>query len=421
MKILYSKYTDYRNKQFQIYTKILEQNGCKQVVKEPVYPEGGRHVKHIAQMYGVLQAENTDDRIAYCPCRYEDGKVFFDFIEGKTMKSRIEEAVRANKKEEVRSLVQYYCTLLAGSTKKHIPFQKTDAFTAWFGDIEGLDDESAVKVANVDCNVGNVIMANDKETIIDYEWVFDFPIPIGFILYVNLSWLYHFDVVELQSMFRFSEVLHIAEIEDKKIPIYELMEKRHGEQIDIEVKTGVNMLTLKDVNLKQPLVDLNRVDMVIVYNTQDGEIQEKIEKRVDAMSKHTKIELDVPERTQTVQIMLTGGIACSIKWFYIYADGVEVSYQVKNGYSDGAYIFFDAELPLIEFKIDDNVKKLEITGHYYFTADEDLIDVYHRNALLRTEINRLRALETELNDIKNSKSWMMVQKMNGMIDKVRGV
>lgn len=412
MKVLYSKYTDYRSKEFQIYTKIIEDSGMRFVTKEAVYPQGVSHVKRIADMYRKLQ-EAEKSPLFYCPARLEGDVVYFDFIEGNTLKSRILAAVQADDKEQVKSYIQYYCNLLCPASMEMDDFKMTDDFVEWFGTIDGLGNEKAKLVTNLDCNVGNIICRDNKEFVIDYEWVFEFPIPVGFLKFVNLSWLYYFDVPEIRNVLPETEMYALAGLDLQSLDVYRLMEKRHGNRIDVEKETEVNMFSLKDKNLKQPSLNLNQVEYFVKYYTPDGEVDENASCKLDAISKNGKVTFNLPSGTSKAEFKIKGGNACSVKWLYVYGDGKELPYHICNGYVDGAYVFFDAQTPLFDVDIPAGIEQLEVTGHYYFTSDEDLIEVYHRNALMKIS-------NKELEMIKTSKSWRMIKSVTQVVDKIKG-
>ena len=114
----------------------------------------------------------------------------------------------------------------------------TDKFKEWFGEYDCFEGVPACKFANLDSNVGNILINESGKWIIDYEWCFDYPIPVEFVKYINLSWLYYFDVPELQEKHTFSDFLAMFNICDY-LDIYQQMERMHGKNIDIENNTNV--------------------------------------------------------------------------------------------------------------------------------------------------------------------------------------
>lgn len=63
-------------------------------------------------------------------------------------------------------------------------FQKTPEFVRVFGDADLPDGLTAMPFSNVDWIFENVVEGKDGGiTLIDYEWCFDFPVPLEFVLY----------------------------------------------------------------------------------------------------------------------------------------------------------------------------------------------------------------------------------------------
>ncbi len=72
------------------------------------------------------------------------------------------------------------------------PFVPTPYLTEVFGDtpqIRTLSDQS-FHVSNVDGLFENLMVTDTGIWSMDYEWVFDFPIPVGYLRYRNLYYFY---------------------------------------------------------------------------------------------------------------------------------------------------------------------------------------------------------------------------------------
>lgn len=62
-------------------------------------------------------------------------------------------------------------------------FQKTPEFIQVFGDVDLKEGLKCAPVSNIDFLPANIIMEEEKTTVIDYEWTFFFPIPSQFLVY----------------------------------------------------------------------------------------------------------------------------------------------------------------------------------------------------------------------------------------------
>ena len=75
-----------------------------------------------------------------------------------------------------------------------VPFAVTPEFTRTFGPVPDIDDVS-YKVSNIDGLFENLMITqkdgDEKLYCLDYEWVFDFPVPARFVQYRNLAYFYY--------------------------------------------------------------------------------------------------------------------------------------------------------------------------------------------------------------------------------------
>ena len=81
-------------------------------------------------------------------------------------------------------------------------FEATPEFETVFGKVPMIDDKAAA-VSNVDGLFENLMVPENENCIygIDYEWVFDFPIPEKFLKYRDLLYFYR----------RYERVLNVKE------------------------------------------------------------------------------------------------------------------------------------------------------------------------------------------------------------------
>lgn len=452
-RVVYSKYTDYRKKEYQIYTNIYIDNQSKYVRKKSVYQCGKKHLNDIYGYYQPLQNIYAGMGIKPTTCRWKGEELEFDYVEGKTYK----DLIRDNIDLDYIDVIKEYLSIICGKDDNIIGFYMTDQFKEWFGEYDCFEGVPACKFANLDSNVGNVLINDSGKWIIDYEWCFDYPIPVEFVKYINLSWLYYFDVPELQEKHTFSDFLAMFNICDY-LDIYQQMERMHGKNIDIENNTNVNMSMLKNKFLDQKVWNMNTVFFEIWQCDCCDNVKKKdrYDCTISAFNKKGQIVIDLLEGVEKIKIYILDSGVMSIKWMNILSDGKSLPYRVMNGYEDGAYVFFDAKAPLIEVDINDkDIRQVNVSGHFYAQDDADLIDVYHRNSLMHLDNRRLRELDEikelelvqlsnqnddlkqqvsnaeseieaknlaiqnltgELQIIRESKSWRLISFFNRMID-----
>lgn len=63
------------------------------------------------------------------------------------------------------------------------PFELTDEFKAIFGEQTFAREQKTLPITNIDMVLANMIHTEDGNQMFDYEWTFDFPIPVSYVIY----------------------------------------------------------------------------------------------------------------------------------------------------------------------------------------------------------------------------------------------
>lgn len=220
MRKIFCKSTEQRKRAFQIYTSIVVDNNIKYVVKEPVFEEGEKHIVNIYDNYHKLSKIYPDEVVE---CKKYEKNIVFPFAEGKTLEEQIRNKVKLCSDNEWSEVICEWKRLLTGPDDNIINFDNSSNFQRIFGDGEELLNDKALKITNFDCTAENIILTKQGYKFIDYEWVFDFPIPLDFCFFRVLKMFY----LKNRSKVSFDELLKKAEIIDQhKIEIYEKMVDR---------------------------------------------------------------------------------------------------------------------------------------------------------------------------------------------------
>ncbi len=203
----YIKCSDERTRDYAITTTIEKAENGRRVVKEAVYPQGQGHLMNVAS-YGPL-LEKAYAPVMACPVVLtDDGKLVFDCLSGESLEKRLRAAVRKGDKAGVEELILLQKKLLSANEDNRTDFAVTPEYEAWFGPGDIYAGQKAFKVSNFDGTAGNIIFEGDEIFFIDYEWVFDFPLPEDLVLYhcIRDAW-YHID--GLEELLPLSEALRL--------------------------------------------------------------------------------------------------------------------------------------------------------------------------------------------------------------------
>ncbi len=138
------------------------------VYKYPLGAAAENHVKRMANSYEKLNAKYMGTDLTIAPCRRTwDGGVVFDFIEGRTLESLLDEALDREDKAAFLSLLSEYRRRVGA--------------------------HEAVPAADYDMTFANIMVNGDTWTAIDYEWEVDEAIPAQELLYRSLLCYYRED------------------------------------------------------------------------------------------------------------------------------------------------------------------------------------------------------------------------------------
>lgn len=178
----YAKYSRDRGPAFQIRTAILRENGRKRVEKAPLTPAAAAHIQRLASSYQKLKEQYEGTPLNICPCEIQNGTAVFDYIEGDTLTSILRKMVAAADEEGTTRLCMELAQLVR-SAKRLRPFVKTQAFIDVFGDAQLPEGLTTCDYSNIDMIMDNFIVSGRSLTLLDYEWCFDFPVPIEYTLF----------------------------------------------------------------------------------------------------------------------------------------------------------------------------------------------------------------------------------------------
>ena len=214
----------------KIFCKSTEQY----VVKEPVFEEGKKHSINIYDNYHRLCKIHPGEVVE---CKKFGKSIIFPFVEGKTFEEQIRDKTQTlDSDNEWSKVICEWKRLLTGPDNNVINFNNGSDFQKIFGDGSELLNDKALKITNFDCTAENIILTKQGYKFIDYEWVFDFPIPLDFCFFRVLKMFY----LKNKPKVSFDELLKRAEIiSPNKIEVYEKMIDRFDLYISYDAQRDI--------------------------------------------------------------------------------------------------------------------------------------------------------------------------------------
>ncbi|MCB6610793.1 glycosyltransferase [[Clostridium] symbiosum] len=259
-ELRFVKYNRTRQEKFQIKTQILEENRTRFVEKTALCEEGIPHIRSFDEKYNLLTSQNGSMKLVK-PEVSEDGwTARFNYLQGRTMAEILGEELASG---DIVAAVKRGMELIYDIKPEFVSdFHVTPEFKEVFASagepVEVEEKGPAYAASNIDALFENMLVTEDGVYALDYEWVFLFPVPAGFVKYRTLHYFYR----QYQSIIRekFGDQASFLKefgIDEKLLPLYEKMERSfqeyvHGEnqrtyQEDFMVKTKT-LTELKQVD-----------------------------------------------------------------------------------------------------------------------------------------------------------------------------
>ncbi len=205
MNVKFVKYNSYRCPDYQISTSIVEENGKKYAIKKALTKEAYGHLNLMKERYEALQ--DFYNRIQITPVEQKDGEVWFDYIQGKTMGSILNDFL--NQKENLVEKIKEFLEVLYDVKKDFLTsFESSKEFEKIFGaGREVLNGKEAYSYCNLDMIFDNFIKKEEDYYAIDYEWAFPCKVPVEFLKFHTLFMFYNKNFMYLSSWCSIEEFL----------------------------------------------------------------------------------------------------------------------------------------------------------------------------------------------------------------------
>lgn len=230
-QLSYVKFSENRSHEFSIYTEITKEADRYRVRKYASDDVTKPHIAKLKQLEEGLKETYAEGDLSVAPCRVaEDASwVEFEFIDGDSCADELyglwRERIAFNEK-----LDEFVGLITSGSQQD---FVFTDEFDRVFmsklnecdigrADAENLlQNAKSLDVTDIDLIPDNVITNSQGSYIIDYEWSFDFPVPVKFVIYRVIRYL----KVSADYLYR------LYDISAEELKLFDAMEKSFQQYI----------------------------------------------------------------------------------------------------------------------------------------------------------------------------------------------
>ena len=439
-KIIYSKYSNSRDDMFKIRTSITSNkiNDRKKVEKVALNEEAYEHLEKISNNYNLLKEKYDTSAFKLIECRKNKKNIEFDFVDGKTLVEVLNEEILRNGIEAFLNKIIKIKEKIY-EIGKNEKFLITENFIKIFGNVEFDSEMNGISPANIDFIGSNIIIDkydNDKYNVIDYEWVFDFSVPINYIIYRIL--LYYRNENTNKKLFNLEEVLKKLSIFEKEQKQYENMDKEFTKYIlnneyflhelysKFEVKNIYigDLLRLKEeIELKEKIQIFENIGNG--YNELDSYT---IKKEMDEKG-NLNINIFINEDIQSLRIDPTEEKCIII--IKDYNEGIKIDVNGKQLFKN-IFLFEDGDPQLHIQKIPDKLERINV--RLEILKEESIIrnilkefnqkekEVNEKNQEIEAKNENIRQLSLELENernniqnILNSRSFKLIRSVKKIL------
>ncbi len=209
---VYSKITKDRRKEYQIETAIYlnHETGVYSAVKRAITPEAGQHIAAMNQVYHLEHEKSSRKHFSATLCRseYTDGKLEFEFINGKSLCDKLLDALKSGNRSEFEKLLFEYENIVYEAAVSH-------------SEQENVKRTEEAKGLNIDLTFDNIIEVNPGEyKVIDYEWCMPEMIPVKYVLYRAMYAFYMRYHDMISKYYTLSELLAYFGIQEEEAKKY---------------------------------------------------------------------------------------------------------------------------------------------------------------------------------------------------------
>ena len=181
----YVRFSNERARNFSLSTSIVRGESVK---KAACYPEGKAHILAMADHAKTLEKLFAPARIRVnrvTGLDKESGTVQFEYLEDPlTLEKAAARLLQNGEEEGAFALIRGWCSLIDSLAGEE--FAWTEDFGRIFGCEKYETADRTLSVTDIDMTAENLLLVSqtlEDAVLIDYEWTYDFPVPVRFVLF----------------------------------------------------------------------------------------------------------------------------------------------------------------------------------------------------------------------------------------------
>lgn len=409
-KIVFAKYSNDRTAGFSIRTDILQDSkGNRAVQKVPMHPAAKNHLENLCRWQESLDAVCKAKGFAMNRGRaLDNGGIRLEYIQGETLEERLDALLEWGREEEAVSQLKAFVEQVRKMAQE--PFEMTERFAQVFGRPVLPKGAKSMPVTDIDFICRNVILGR-PDTVIDYEWCFDFPIPVSYLVYRILY--YYIYGKGSRTVLEKYQLFSWAGLTGEEVSVYEEMERAFQQYInrahvplhEMFEGFGGGRLSLKDMVEHERYYISNHVFQVFFDR---GEGFSEADSRLIPMENGVvKGEIDLPGHVAALRLDpgMDPGICRILKLQFVCEGGRELpaKYQANGHCLEPDAIYFACQDPQILIQeMQEGAVKLLVSLEMY-PADAYVMEKFLKK--IREQETAVENCRRQIRRMENTKVW----------------
>ena len=431
-QVIFSKYSNERNRKLAIRTDICQEEGKRLVCKSPMYAEGKEHILKLPEWEQALSKKYENTRVSFNHGFMEGDKICLEYLEGETLEVILDRLCEKKDHEELIDLVRQFIDEIKRANPQK--FIMTDRFKEVFGNFNISDEETGADINNIDMIASNIIVKDQKWTVIDYEWTFDFPIPTNFIIYRFIY--YYADVSRNQEVIQKYDLYRMFGITESEKEMYRQMEQNFQAYVTkgvFSLKQMYGSISKGAFSIGESLSTENEEEKLRVYfdegngfseeNSEYYSVQKEIEKEKSEKRYCFGIKpglkalrIDPTENPCIIKINKLIGKAdwlheleyetngyCLDKNTYLFIDN-DPWIRVTNIRKEIVQIIFSMEIKLLEFTFAESLR-VGLDKSQFLVEETER----QKNEQVEQLNGQMHNLEASIREMENSFCWKITK------------
>lgn len=419
-ELRYCRFSSERAKGLRIRTDIVGQD----VKKSSYEPASDGHIaklpaweKKLNDQFLPLTFQGRKVRANHV-INTQRGSVTFAFVKGDSLQMQLDALLDQGQVDEARQILLSYCGLIKKQPNLQ-PFVMTDGFAQVFGGdwekqtaMTGEQEELlCAPVTDIDMICRNILMG-DEVNIIDYEWTFDFPIPVSYVIYRILFFYVEFD--DRKKRFGDFDFYHALAITDSMKEWFSYMEANFQKYVQGDVRLlsdayyEMGMPVLHAAQIQKQLTNLEQSKVHIRLIGKDGMKEEERMMKQDADGIASfYVDLDAQEVSNIELRPDVSGAICRICLLQEDREGTKELGFTANGCPVAPIVYlFDEPAQIVTNHLLPNVHRIYASIEKVALPDTFVVESKRSLCDLRENLaNR----EQQLNDLYHSTSWKLTR------------